>query len=69
MKQNIIQVVGKAKNTTKMNICCCCGGIFIVDCKEYVFNEYGSRIRNDQEMQEGWVCEDCKQEILRIKNL
>lgn len=53
--------------------CCVCGNEWAITCEEYVFNKVGRKVHDFSEVGifslEGWVCPECLDEILRIKNL
>ena len=67
--KELVKIIGKAKQQVIMRICDYCQGIFILTCEDFAFQNHGVRIRNSYEIQEGWICDDCKEQILKIKNL
>ena len=67
--KELVKIIGKAKQQVIMRTCDYCQGIFILTCEDFAFQNHGVRIRNSYETQEGWICNDCKEQILKIKNL
>ena len=67
----------EARSHTMVLTCCCCHDEWIVTPEEFVFNKCGRKIFDKSTYKgipidsnhDGWCCEKCAEEILRIKNL
>lgn len=68
-----VRLTGKAYGPNIMQECCICHNIFVMSCEDYLFNNCGLKVfDNDPDKvydKPGWCCEECSEEILRIKNM
>lgn len=73
MSKQKTHIIGKAFGPNIMRECCICHDLFVMTCEDYLFNNCGKKVwSNDPDKikdNEGWVCEECAEEIIRIKNL
>lgn len=70
---SIVKLVRKAYGQNIMRECCICHNIFVMGCEDYLFNTCGKKVysRDPEKIydKEDWCCEECSNEIIRIKNL
>ena len=62
-------IIGRATVTTITRKCGCCQESFTMTCEDYALN-LGAIIKESKGYgADGWICPDCVEEIIRIKNL
>lgn len=65
---NNIKIIGNASTKNIVRTCDFCNHTFLLTCDDYIFNNCGciiyGRIGGD-----GWVCKDCYDKIMKIKNI
>lgn len=69
MKSNQgVIVTGDAERRNIIRTCAKCGKKFLMTCEDYIFDKCGVMFKNSEE-KDDWVCEECYQNIMEIKNL
>ena len=68
-----VKLSGKAFGPNIIQECCICRNVFVMSCEDYLFNNCGKKVySNDPDKvteQPAWCCEECAEEIERIKYL
>lgn len=60
-------IIGNAKNLTILRKCIYCNKTYLLNCDDYIFNNFGNILQNNH--QDEWICNDCYKYISKIKNL
>lgn len=64
-----MEVVGEAKTKNIKRTCCSCHKEFLMTCMDYIFNKCGVILVRPHEGKDDWVCNDCVEQIEKVKNL
>lgn len=60
-------LVGNAKAKNIKRVCVWCNKEFIMTCEDYIFNNCGTIIKHPNG--DEWLCKECSDYIVKIKNL
>lgn len=64
-----MELIGEAKAKNIIRTCEWCKKQFVVSCIDYIFNRCGTIIKNSDIGSDGWLCKECSDYIIKIKNI